>query len=416
MFTAISALKINQDYMDVVANNLANANTPAYKASRVTFQDQFSELVQTGQAPTGNRGGLNPTQIGLGTRMGTVTPLFTQGMLNATNRNSDLALEGEGFFVYSDGAARYYARDGGIEMDSAGYLVNGATGYRVLGWDTSGSPTGPVDTGQPLSELHIPLGNSMARETTSISLSGNLYSLSETSGSPSYTVTVGAYDTLGALHTFAVTFTQQAAPASDMWDWAVSGTLQPGDVGAFAGAGTIQFDADGQFIPGTYIVTTPITIPASPGATTSALTLDMTDITMLTASNTVASTFQDGLAAGNVSGFYILQNTGEIYAYYSNGLKNRVGQIAVALFSNPSGLERIGQNLYLQGLNSGEPAIGAADTGGRGFVAPGYLEASNVDLGREFTNMILAERGFQASSRVITTSDEMLQELVNLKR
>jgi len=419
MFTAISALSIHQDYMDVVANNLANANTTAYKASRVLFQDQFSELVQAGTAPTGDRGGLNPTQIGLGARLGTVSTVFTQGMLNATGQNTDMALEGEGFFIYTDGASQFYSRDGAIEMDSAGYLVNGATGYRILGWNTSGSPsTTPVDTGKPISDLHIPIGNSLARATSNISFTGNLYSLAETSGSPSYQVTAGAYDSLGELHTFTITFTQQGAPNSNTWDWAVSGTPNPGDVGTFDGTGSIQFDANGQYIIGSYTVTTPISIPTSPGATTAThpLQFDMEELTMLSSSNTVASTYQDGLAAGSVSGFYILQNSGEIFAYYSNGLKERVGQIALAKYSNPAGLERVGQNLFQKGLNSGEPAIGVAETGGRGFIAPGYLEGSNVDLGTEFTNMILAERGFQASSRVITASDEMLQELVNLRR
>ncbi len=137
---------------------------------------------------------------------------------------------------------------------------------------------------------------------------------------------------------------------------------------------------------------------------------------MLSADTTLSPRSQDGLAAGSVSELYGAPNTGEMYLVYSNGLKQLVGQLALAHFTNPSGLLRAGGNQYKIGLNSGEPQIGTANTGGRGAISSGYLEASNVDMAQEFTNMILAQRSFQASTRVITTSDQILQELVNLKQ
>jgi len=213
------------------------------------------------------------------------------------------------------------------------------------------------------------------------------------------------FDSMGVTHNPTVRYTRTGA---NTWSWAVTGPT-----GA-AGAGTVTFDATGH-VSGT-TTTTAITVPGSTGASTINLTLDMDGITMLANSNSVAATYQDGLAAGSVSDVYIAQNTGQIYTVYSNGLKELVGQLALASFTNPSGLLRDGSNYFMIGLNSGEPAIGAADSGGKGKIMTSRLEASNVDMAQEFTNMILAQRGFQASSRVISTSDEILQELVNLKR
>jgi flagellar hook protein FlgE len=154
----------------------------------------------------------------------------------------------------------------------------------------------------------------------------------------------------------------------------------------------------------------------SPGSNQIGIDLDLRQVTMLATTNSIAPTSQDGLAAGSVSDIFIAPNTGEVYLLYSNGLKQLAGQLGLAKFSNPSGLVREGHSMFQEGLNSGIPQVGAPNDGARGTLVAGYLEASNVDMAQEFTNMILAQRGFQASSRIITTSDEMLLELVNLKR
>ncbi len=398
MSTAITSLGLHQSYMDVIADNLANANTSGFKSSSVSFQDQFGQLLAAGSGPTANLGGINPTQVGLGVRLGSISRNFTQGTLKDTGRSLDMALQGDGFFVYQEGESRFFSRDGSLELDSEGILVNAATGQRILGWMPSAA--GLIDTGTELSEITIPLDDAMARSTTSALLGGNVNASAAVGDTVS--MTLGAYDSLGELQSLSVEFEKAA---DNEWDWSITS--------GGTGSGTIEFNSDGSFDS---VDTTQVTIVGSGGAANTVFDINFTDLTQLNTDSTVSLVSQNGLAAGSLSGFDVATNTGEVYGLYSNGLQQLLGQVAVASFVNPVGLNRIGQNMYTTGLNSGEPQIGAAGTGGRGTVSSGYLEASNVDLSKEFTNMILAQRGFQASSRIITTSDEMLQELVNLKR
>jgi len=402
MFTAISSLNIHQAFMDVIADNLANANTTGYKASRVIFQDQFAQLMSPGAPPSANTGGINPTQIGLGAQIGYISPVFTQGSLQNTGRNLDLSLQGDGFFVYSNGNGQLYSRDGSIGIDASGFLVSSSTGLRVQGWQVApGSTT--INTTAPIGSIPVPTDATMASATTTGILGGNLNS--QTANGGTYNTTIGAYDSMGVQHTLTLQFTRTP---TNTWNWAVTGPA-----GA-AGAGTVTFDANGQQTG--MAVTTAVTALGSTGANNIGMTLDMTQLTMLADSSNVSLASQNGLPAGNLSDIYVGPNNGEVYLLFSNGLKQLVGQLSVAKFTNPTGLIRTGENLFQIGLNSGDPQIGVAETGGRGAIVPGYREASNVDMAQEFTSMILAQRGFQASSRVITTSDEMLMELVNLKR
>jgi flagellar hook protein FlgE len=421
MFTAISSLNLHQTFLDVISDNLANANTTGFKSSRVVFQDQFAQIMSSGAAPIGTIGGINPTQVGLGVKLGYISPVFTQGMMQATGRSTDMAVQGNGFFVYTNGQETRYSREGSLEIDADGFLVNNSTGMRITGWLLPPGAAGPVDTNQPTSEMQISLDATVARATTTASLGGNLdsgLSLADPTAVPPVAgaykeTTFAIYDSLGASHTPTVRFTRTADPLK--WDWSV--TTTPATVPAATGSGTVAFDSEGRFDAANSTVTTPVVIQGSEGANPITLTsLDLSKITMLSAETTISPRSQDGLAAGSVSDLYGAPNTGEMYLVYSNGLKQLVGQLALAHFTNPSGLLRAGQNQFKIGLNSGEPQIGTANTGGRGSITSGYLEASNVDMAQEFTNMILAQRGFQASTRVITTSDEILQELVNLKR
>lgn len=397
MFTAISSLNLHQSYLDVVANNLANANTVGYKSSRVLFQDQFYQLLSPGSSPTTTMGGTNPTQIGLGVQTGFISPLFTQGALQSTGRNLDLAIQGDGFFVYDQGNNRRYSREGSLTIDSNGMLVNAGTGLRVQGWMAAG---GTVNTNLPTSSIQIPQNRTMARATTSATFGGNLSATTPVGGSISTTTAV--YDSLGVMQTVTINFTRTGANA---WSWAAAAPA--------GGSGTLTFDANGQYTAGT---TGPVTLAGSAGAGAISANLDLSNLTMLASPNSTSVTAQDGLAAGNVSDVFVTPNDGAIFLVYSNGMREQVGQIAVARFSNPAGLVHTGHTMFQHSLNSGDPQIGAANTGGRGAIASSYLEGSNVDMAQEFTNMILAQRGFQASSRVITTSDEIIQELVNLKR
>ncbi len=403
MFTAVSSLNLHQNYLDIVANNLANANTTGYKASRMLFHDQYSQLLSPGAGPSENLGGINPTQIGLGVKLGYVAPNFTQGMLQSTGRNLDLAIQGDGFFVYDQGAARRYSREGSLSLDSQGLLVNASTGLRVQGWmiDSEGN----VDTNLPPTDIKLATDRAKAKATQNVIFGGNLDSSTPINGK--VVTTMGVYDSLGKLHTATVTFTR----TSDTdWDWAVSATLPE----VASGNGTISF-TEGQNPVVTGADT--ITVNGSSGAEASVgMNFDLSSLTMLSMNHSLTVTSQDGLPSGTVTGLYITPNDGTVFLVYSNGIKEQVAQLALARFTNPSGLISAGDTTFQQGLNSGDPQLGTANTGGRVTIASGYLEASNVDMAQEFTNMILAQRGFQASSRVITTSDEIMQELVNLKR
>jgi len=415
MFTAISSLNLHQKYLDVVSNNLANANTTGYKSSRVLFQDQFAQMMSPGAAPSATTGGINPTQIGLGVGMGFVSPDFTQGTLQSTGRNLDLSIEGDGFFIYGQDAGRRYSREGSMGLDAEGFLVNSASGMRAQGW--AAGTTGTVDTNAPVDDIQVDSTKSLARATGNVLLGGNLSA--STDGGGTTTVSIAVYDSLGALQNAAVRFTRGgvAGAPTNVWTWQVMDTsVTPAVAGT--GTGTVTFDASGQTSATTPpAVTTPATIPGSAGSTSPIpVTFDFNGMTQLTAVTTATITSQDGLAAGSVTDVYVSPANGQVSLVYSNGLTELLGQLALARFTNPNGLVKSQDTTFVAGLNSGEPEIGAASSGGRGSIAAGHLEASNVDMAQEFTNMILAQRGFQASSRVITTSDEILQELVNLKR
>ncbi len=400
MSTAISSLNLHQQYLDVVAGNLANANTVGYKASRVLFQDQFAQLLSPGSAPTATTGGVNPTQVGLGVQAGYISANFTQGMLESTGRNLDLAIQGDGFFVYNNGTERVYSREGSLSFDASSNLVNTASGLRIQGWMAQAN--GTIDTNMPVGSINIATDHTMARTTSNATIDGNLNS--GTAIGDTVTTTMGVYDSLGDLHTVSVNMTRTGENA---WDWEI-------DAADGTGGGTLTFGTDGQLSAMSTDVA--IDIPVTGGAANIGMELDLNNLTMLSTETSASLSSQDGLPPGTVSDIYITEGDGSIYLVYTNGMRETVGQLALARFTNPAGLIRSGSSGFEQGLNSGEAEIGVASTGGRGSIASSYLESSNVDMAQEFTNMILAQRGFQASSRVITTSDEILEELVNLKR
>lgn len=414
MFTAVNALNLYQSFMDVVADNLSNANTTGFKASRVTFQSQIAQMVSVGQAPADETGGVNPTQVGLGTKIGTISPTFTQGMMQSTGRNTDMAIDGDGFFIFSDGTNQFYSRDGALGVDSEGFLVNAATGLRLQGWqavpDDAGTAT--INTNGEVDSIQIPIGDSMAAATTEVTMGGNLdartpafdaTATDEENAASQFDMVISVYNSLGGQQEVTLHFTKTD---ENEWTWTVPDDTE---------TGTLTFNpATGRLDTATG--DTSITIDGVNGAEEISFTPNFENITQLAAEDSIAATNVNGIAAGSLVGFDVISETGEVLGIYSNGLKQLVGQVALANFSNPTGLVRAGNSMFLEGLNSGEPTVGEANSGGRGSIVSGYLEASNVDLAKEFTNMILAQRGFQAQSRVITTSDEMMQELVNIKR
>jgi len=407
MSVAIAALRNHQVYMDVVSSNISNVNTTGFKASRISFQELLSQTLRGSSAPRGGVGGLNPVQIGLGMALGGIDTLFTQGSLQDTGKLTDLAIQGDGFLILSNGDSGGYAytRDGNLDVGIDGSLLNLATGMKVMGWQAD--DTGAVDTSQAMSELIIPFGQSMARASSTMDMGGNFDA--QAVAGDSFSATIGTYDSLGVLHNIDLTFTRSAT--ANQWTWTAS-TTEAG-VSITPSGTTINFNPDGSFASTN--PATQLAIDYGNGSNTATVDLDFSAVTQLMGLSNINQTSQNGLPPGSLSTFSV-SSTGELSGLFSNGLNRTLGQIAMANFTNPGGLVKEGQSLFVVSANSGTPQVGLPGQEGRGSITAGYLEMSNVELAQQFTSMITAQRGFQANSRVITTSDEMLQELVNLKR
>src|SRR5919202_6462759 len=408
LFSAISGLKNHQTFMDVVGNNIANVNTTGFKQSRVTFQDILSQTLRGAAGPQNGRGGVNPEQVGLGVLLSGVDTIQTQGTLQSTGKLTDIAIQGDGYFVVNDGKQNFFTRDGAFDLGIDGTLLNPASGLKVLGWQAD-PVTGAVDSTTPPTSLVIPIGAGMTgKASTNLTTTGNLNS--STAAGTTVPLSSTVYDSLGNAHQLTIAF--QPSGTADQWNYTVSDTATPPNQLA---TGSVKFTTTGKYdtTPGANTPTT-INMPLTNGATTpETFTLDLGQVTQLSAASNLSSN-TDGASAGSLTTFSI-GCSGEITGVYSNGYKQPLGQIALASFQNPSGLMKAGGNLFTTSPNSGNPAVGTPDSNGRGQIATGFLEGSNVDLAQQFTNMIMAERGFQANSRVITTSDEILQDLVNIK-
>ena len=413
LFTGVAGLQVHQRRLDVIGNNIANVNTTAFRGSRALFQEMISQTWQGASAPSTTNGGSNPMQIGLGVSMGTVDSNFTQGSLQTTGFASDLAIQGRGFFILSNdptGQANFYTRDGSFQLNADGELIDPATGLRVQGYLVDPT-TGEIDIDGGLQDLVVPVGGAaVVQATSSVELLGNLSS--DAAAADTVERSVRVFDSLGTVRDIRITFTKTANP--NEWTWAASST-DP-DISAITGTGTIQFGADGTFTSATS-TNISVTFGAGPSVPTSpfAFDLDFADVTQLSDLSDVVVANQDGLGRGVLEAYNVGQD-GTVQGVYSNGLTRTIGQVALANFSNESGLLRNGNNLFTPTSNSGLAQVGPPETGGRGEIAGGTLEASNVDLGTEFANLILTQRGFQANARTITAADTLLQETVNLVR
>lgn len=403
LFAGVSGLRSHQVRMDVIGNNIANVNTVGFKAGRVNFAEMLSQTIRGAQAPSEARGGMNPVQVGLGVQVGSVDTLFTQGNLQYTGVLTDLAIQGDGFLVVGDGLRRFYTRDGALVLDSRGGLVHASTGLRLMGWQAN--EAGEVDTSGELVPLRIPVGAEIPpKATENVIFGGNLDAATDVDGT--WTTTITVYDSLGNAIELRLVFTKTDA---NRWDW----QLFYGD--EEVASGSLEFDETGRLTSPAEPEEVTVDLPDELGSADLELKLDFSQLTQYAAPSTATLRSQDGYPRGSLESFAIDGN-GVITGLYSNGRTQVVGQVALALFTNPGGLLKAGNNLYAESANSGPPAIGAAGTGGRGTLVAGALEMSNVDLAQEFTNMITAQRGFQANARVITTSDELLQELISLRR
>ena len=418
MFSAISGLRGHQEMMDVIANNIANVNTVGFKAGRVNFQDILSQTVHGATAPSGGLGSINPAQIGLGMTVAGIDVLQTQGNLQSTGKTTDMAIQGDGFFVESDGSQTVYTRDGAFDIALDGSLANPGSGLKVQGWQADSS--GKIDITQPITNLVIPIGQrTTALATSNVTLSGNLDAgaTGPVVGPPAVAATtvpttMTVFDSLGVAHSVKVTFTKSST--ANQWDWAASKDASDTGIGIAAtgttNQGTLTFTSGGVYSASTGTLS--FTFPD--GATSTTPAIDLSAMTQFSGTSQPSGQ-TDGFTSGTLTSFAV-GDAGQLSGVYSNGQTQVLGQIALANFLNSAGLLRAGQNNFSATSASGAANIGTAGTGGRGTVTTGALEMSNVDLATQFTGMITAERGFQANSRVITTSDEMLQELVNLKR
>lgn len=385
LFSGISGLRAHQTMLDVVGNNIANVNTTGYKTSQTQFQDTLSQLIMSASSAQGGTGGTNPAQVGLGVKVAGVTTSFTPGSSQLTGRSTDMMIQGDGFFTVRQGNQTFYTRAGSFDFDATGQMVLPGSGALVQGWMAVG---GVVDTNSAITDLRIPAGALMAaKASTSAIYEGNLQQDAATGTVLNRDIPV--YDSTGTKTTLSLQFTKSAT------GWSVSA-----DGGATSTAMT--FNAAGA-------LTTPTSLTAG------AVTVNLSAITGFAGVNTVKALSQDGYAAGTLESFS-LGGDGVITGTFSNSLKQVIGQIAIASFNNPAGLEKAGGSLFRTTANSGLAQVGSPGSGGRGTLAGGSLEMSNVDLSQEFTSLIIAQRGFQANSRVITTSDTILEELINLKR
>lgn len=410
MFSGVSGLRSHQTMMDVIGNNIANVNTMGYKTSTAMFQDLLSQVLNGAGVASADAGGTNPAQVGLGVKVAGISTTFTQGASQLTGRATDLAIQGDGFFVVRRQGQELFTRAGSLSFDSLGRLTTPDGGI-LQGWPADA--VGAINTNAAITDLSMPLGQTIAPQVTgSLTLGGNL-NASDPVGT-SITSSIEVFDQQGTPITMSFTFTKAAA---NSWNLTGTATDPSGASLAVTMAGSPL-----TFSPATGALTSgAVTATVAGGGFPAALTVDLGTpgspeaITQFAGPNDVAALSQDGYALGALQAFTI-GNDGVVTGVFSNGRNRPIGQIALGSFSNPVGLEKVGDSLFRPTVNSGLAQIGTAGSGGRGTLSGSTLEMSNVDLAREFTNLIIAQRGFQANSRVITASDELLQDLVNLKR
>jgi flagellar hook protein FlgE len=550
LFSAVTGMTNHQTRMDVIGDNIANVNTIGFKASRVSFATGFSQLLQAADKPNDSTGGKNGIEVGLGMRISSIDRIFNQGNFENTGNRTDLAVQGDGFFVVGDGAGQYYTRSGNFQIDADGALLAGGGRYHVLGrladkngvllrssaveamrlpfgekdpakattnvkyfcnLDANASKTqtytasiaftsndvpatgateinaldqvtaalndGDVVTvagknqaghdvsvnfvygtdGTTLQALMDKINSAAGYDAASaagskvgldaagkMSLRDNLagdslstvsmtfndaagsasamvlptFVATESGSTGTHSASINVYDSRGDTHRVEVTFTQDVAQ-TNVWNWNAvvdDGAIDEVNARLNGNSGRVRFNTDGSLLA---LEGGPLTFDP-PGAQGIVINLDggtvgtFDGITQFSSPSTTIALNQDGHGMGVLSDFTV-DGSGVINGTYSNGITRTLGQVALARFANPSGLQLAGENIYQSSVNSGDPLIGV-DNGNVNQIYSGYLELSTVDLGEQFTDMIIAQRGFQASSRVITVADSLLNEVTQLKR
>lgn len=417
----LSGLTASSEALSTTANNLANLNTIGYKDQQIQFADLFYQSF-------GSNGAGDPIQQGAGVQVASQPSNFTEGNVTPTGVSTDVAINGNGFFVVEANGVRSYTRAGNFEV-GANNLLETADGQQVLGYPAT---NGAVTTGQGLGTLALGAGTiSPATVTGNLQMTSNLDATAAVGTvytAPQATI----YDSLGASHQITITYTKTA---TNTWNYSVN--MPPGDLNPVGGVaqtgilstGTLTFDGNGKLIsdtigsgaantPAVNITNIPITGLAD-GASNMTFNWNLLNgttpvVSQLASPNSTSSIQQDGTSSGTLVNFNI-GSDGTITGSFSNGKTAIVGQIALASFADEQGLSRNGNNDFTPTLASGQPTIGGPGTGGLGNISGGALEQSNVDIATEFANLIIAQRSYEANARVVTTFDQVAQATIALK-
>lgn len=411
----LSGLTAAQDALQSVSNNLANLDTVGYKDQTTSFSDIFAQS-------SAQNGVGDPIEQGLGTEASSTTSDFSDGTTTSTGVASNMALTGNGFFVTEDSSGTTsYTRAGDFTLNNSGQMVT-TSGDTVMGY---GATNGVVDTSGSLQALTVNLGSSIAATaTSSFTLPANLDSAS--ASGTTFSTSTPVYDSLGEQHTLTVDYTKAATPANT-WTYSVSmPTADTGASSATIASGTMTFDSSGNLTSttdaATGVTTSPpstlaLTTPLADGAATMNLSWDLSDTSGAITQNDLASTqgtaTQNGSKAGTLT-TYSVSSDGTIEGTYSNGVTNALGQVAVATFANEQGLSQAGTSEFTATAASGAASVGIAGAGGRGTIAGGYTESSNVDVAAEFSKMIVAQEAYQANAKTVTTLNTISQDTVNM--
>ena len=459
LYSGVSGMQNHQTRLDVIGNNIANVNTTGFKRGRVNFQDMISQQMSGAAKPTNEVGGVNPKEVGLGVSVAAIDTVFTQGNLQSTGISTDVAIQGNGFFVMQNGEKTYYTRAGNFSVDNEGTLVNPANGMKVQGWmarEINGQMI--MQTAGSTEDLIIPVGSKdPAKATQNVNFACNLNKNTPEimeGASPedvlkgTWATEMKIYDSFGNVHMLSVDFVR--VPGNpNQWRATVNIDQENADVTQtrvglagtdgmensflinFDNTGTLQSvtDSAGNVSnpSGEIIVQTSFTVVGSNpdengnpvrqnfNINLGTIGSQKNTVTQSASASSTKAYSQDGYTMGYLDNFKI-DSSGTITGVYSNGTNRTIGQIALATFSNQNGLEKAGDNTYVQSNNSGMANIGTSGIAGKGSMLAGALEMSNVDLTEQFTDMITTQRGFQANSKTIQTADTLLETVMSLKR
>lgn len=459
LYSGVSGLQNHQTRMDVIGNNISNVNTVGFKRGRVNFQDMISQQLQGAAKPSEELGGVNPKEVGLGMTVAAIDNIFNQGNLQSTGVSTDLAIQGNGFFIMKSGDETFYTRNGAFSLDSNGTLVNPANGMRVQGWmaqDVNGEQV--LTTAATPGNLVIPVGSKdPAKETNNVMFACNL-----NKNTPeilpnanekdimdgTWATEQKIYDSFGNEHILSVSF-RRVTGNPNQWEATVNVDADNADftqtrvglgdtngmgntfIVTFSNLGALESvtDTAGNVTnpTGKAILQTSFTVPNSnpdengnPYRQT--LNIDLgtigsfeNTITQSASQSSTKAFYQDGYKLGYLDNFKI-DSSGTITGVYTNGSSRVIGKIALATFANDRGLEKAGDNTFVESNNSGMAKIGESGIAGKGTLMAGALEMSNVDLSEQMTDMIVTQRGFQSNAKTIQTADTLLETVLSLKR